>query len=178
VQAQAFNLLQDLQQRYGLAFLFIAHDLAVVRHIADRIAVMYLGRVVETASKRALFAAPRHPYTQGLLAAIPLPEPGLARERRLVGGDVPSPLAPPSGCHFHTRCPHVRPLCREQSPALVFEAGHGVACHFWKEIAAPAVKPLRAPAPTPARERLARLQAAFRADVVVGSDPMLEGATR
>ena len=171
VQAQVVNLLQDLQQRYGLAFLFIAHDLAVVRHIADRIAVMYLGRIVETASKRALFAAPRHPYTQGLLAAIPVPEPGLARERRLVGGDVPSPLAPPPGCHFHTRCPHARPLCKEQSPPLLFEAGHGVACHFWKEIAAPAALPLQAAAPTPARERLARPQAAFRADAAPDMHP-------
>jgi len=178
IQAQILALLAGIRRDTGMALVLISHDLGVVAENVSRVAVMYAGRLVEEGLGQDLFDAPRHPYTQGLLAAIPLPEPGLARERRLVGGDVPSPLAPPSGCHFHTRCPHVRPLCREQSPALVFEAGHGVACHFWKEIAAPAVKPLRAPAPTPARERLARLQAAFRADVVVGSDPMLEGATR
>jgi len=162
VQAQVVNLLQDLQRRFGLAYLFIAHDLAVVKHIADRIAVMYLGQLVETATKRALFAAPRHPYTQALLAAIPRPEPGVARERRLVGGDVPSPLAPPPGCRFHTRCPHARVRCREETPAFEVDAdGHGVACHFWRELIVPAVHVVHFAARSPQGERLARLQQAF-----------------
>jgi oligopeptide transport system ATP-binding protein len=160
VQAQVVNLLQDLQRRFAIAYLFIAHDLAVVKHIATRIAVMYLGRVVELGAKRALFAAPRHPYTQALLTAIPRPEPGQRGPRALLGGDVPSPAAPPSGCRFHTRCPHARELCRQREPRLESLAGHAVACHFWREIAAPAdatASPLR----TAARQRLERLQSAF-----------------
>jgi oligopeptide/dipeptide ABC transporter ATP-binding protein len=160
VQAQVVNLLQDLQRRFGLAYLFIAHDLAVVKHIATRIAVMYLGRIVETAAKDALFAAPRHPYTQALLSAIPLPEPGAARERVLLAGDVPSPMHPPTGCHFHTRCMHARELCSQRAPVLEVQGGHAVACHFWREILPPAALPA-ATAPTPARQRLERLQSAF-----------------
>ena len=161
VQAQVVNLLQDLQQRYRMAYIFIAHDLAVVRHIAHRVAVMYLGRIVEMAETRTLFAAPRHPYTQALLAAIPLPEPGQERSGAVVAGDVPSPMAPPSGCHFHTRCPHARALCSQVVPPLLeADDGRRVACHYWREIAPP-------PAATNARAagapdaRLAQLQSAF-----------------
>jgi oligopeptide/dipeptide ABC transporter ATP-binding protein len=163
VQAQVVNLLQDLQRRFGLAYVFIAHDLAVVKHIATRVAVMYLGRVVETADKEALFAQPRHPYTQALLSAIPRPAPAQHRGRTVLAGDVPSPLTPPAGCHFHTRCPHAQPLCSQEVPALeATPGGHSVACHFWRELAAhaPAPRPI---AFVPARERLARLQAAFLA---------------
>jgi oligopeptide/dipeptide ABC transporter ATP-binding protein len=135
IQAQVVNLLKDLQARLGLSYLFIAHDLAVVKHMADRVAVMYLGRIVEIAPKAALFTAPLHPYTRALLAAIPRPDPHAHIPRQLEGGDVPSPLNPPTGCHFHTRCPFAVALCREESPPLAAKApGHLVACHLADEI--------------------------------------------
>ena len=130
VQAGVVNLLQDLQERLGMTYLFIAHDLGVVKHISDRVAVMYLGRVVEVADKHAIYAAPLHPYTQALIAAAPATRPG-GRKRARVGGDVPSPLDLPSGCRFHTRCPAVMPICRVRDPALTEPApGHLVACHL------------------------------------------------
>jgi oligopeptide transport system ATP-binding protein len=159
VQAQVVNLLQDLQRQFGLAYIFIAHDLAVVRHIATHVAVMYLGRIVELADKRTLFSAPRHPYTQALLSAIPVPEPGLQRKRILLAGDVPSPMAPPPGCHFHTRCVHAQPLCVQSAPALADEGGHAVACHRWREIEPPVTLP--APTAQAGTARLALLQSAF-----------------
>ncbi|HJU18204.1 MAG TPA: dipeptide ABC transporter ATP-binding protein [Stellaceae bacterium] len=131
IQAQVINLLRDLQRANTLSYLFIAHDLAVVEHISHRIAVMYLGRIVEYADKKTLFAHPLHPYTEALLAAVPVPNPRLKRDKRLVEGDVPSPSNPPSGCHFHTRCPYAEARCRREAPPLrEISPGHGVACHL------------------------------------------------
>jgi oligopeptide/dipeptide ABC transporter ATP-binding protein len=147
IQAQVVNLLQDLQRRYGMAYLFIAHDLAVVKHIADRVAVMYLGRIVELADKRALYATPRHPYTQALLSAAPRPDPTLPRERVILQGDVPSPLKPPSGCAFHPRCAFAKDRCKAETPLLrTLPTGASVACHFAEEIPP---RPPAAAAPIP-----------------------------
>jgi oligopeptide/dipeptide ABC transporter ATP-binding protein len=131
IQAQIINLMQDLQAELGLTYLFISHDLGVVKHIADRVAVMYLGKIVEIADKKRLYANPQHPYTQGLMASIPVPRPGRQRARMVVRGDVPSPSDPPSGCRFHTRCPHVMEVCRRLEPRLLsVERGHAAACHL------------------------------------------------
>jgi peptide/nickel transport system ATP-binding protein/oligopeptide transport system ATP-binding protein len=131
VQAQVLNLLIDLQEEFGLAYLFVSHDLAVVEHIGHRIAVMYLGRIVELADNPALFERPQHPYTEALLAAAPLPQPGARRSRPILQGDVPSPSKPPPGCHFHTRCPHVEARCKLETPPLIETMpGHLVACHL------------------------------------------------
>ena len=134
IRSQILNLLRDLQRRLGLAYVFISHDLAVVRHIADRIAVMYLGRIVESAPADALFAQPRHPYTQALLSAVPVPDPRARRERKILAGDVPSATAPPPGCHLHLRCPFAVERCRAERPALVDTGGHAVACHRAAEL--------------------------------------------
>ena len=144
IQAQVVNLLQDLQQQFGLTYLFIAHDLSVVRHISDRVAVMYVGKVMELAGRDALYEKPLHPYTQSLLSAIPIPDPRAEarRERIILEGDIPSPVRPPSGCRFHTRCPIAYERCRVEVPELLNYGDHFVACHKVQELggAQPAIK--------------------------------------
>ena len=131
IQAQVINLLQDLQRERKLSYLFISHNLAVVEHISHRIAVMYLGRIVEYADTRSIFTRPQHPYTEALLSAVPVPDPAVKREKRLVQGDVPSPVNPPAGCHFHTRCPYAVARCKTESPSLrEIAPGHHVSCHL------------------------------------------------
>ena len=131
IQAQVINLLMDLQQEYELSYLFIAHDLAVVEHISHRVAVMYLGKIVEYTDKKTLFTSPKHPYTEALLSAVPIPDPTIKRKKIILQGDVPSPVRPPPGCHFHTRCPIAEERCRVEVPQLKeIASGHLVSCHL------------------------------------------------
>ena len=160
IQAQIINLLEDLKDRFGLTLVIVAHDLAVIRHMSDRVAVMYLGEIMELSETDALFDNPLHPYTRALLAAIPIPSPTNRQPRVLLQGDVPSPAAPPSGCRFHTRCPHARAVCKEQHPALeATPDGRRVACHFWREIQGAGAGSISAPPPSAAlAKRLALYQ--------------------
>jgi oligopeptide/dipeptide ABC transporter ATP-binding protein len=131
VQAQILNMLNDLQEELGLTYLFISHDLSTIRYMCDRVSVMYLGKVVESASKEELFKRPLHPYTEALLSVIPVPDPDLKRNRIVLSGDVPSPARPPTGCRFHTRCRYREAICEMQEPPLEDKGGqHFVACHF------------------------------------------------
>ena len=135
IRGQVINLLQDLQEEFGLTYLFISHDLSVVEHISDRVAVMYLGKLVEMADSETLYKIPLHPYTQALLSAAPIPDPKRKRNRIVLSGDVPSPIAPPSGCRFHTRCPYVKDICSQQEPPLrEVRPNHFAACLFVEEI--------------------------------------------
>jgi len=145
IQAQVLNLLQDLQERLNLTYLFIAHDLSVVQHISDRVAVMYVGRMVESAPKQRLFEAPKHPYTEALLSAVPKPDPRIKMDRILLPGEIANPANPPSGCYFHPRCRYAVERCRSEAPAWrEVEAGHGVACHRAHELSLRGVRRLRA----------------------------------
>ena len=155
IRSQILNLLRDLQRRLGLSYIFVSHDLAVVKHIADRVAVMNLGSIVETAETQALFAAPRHPYSRALLSAIPVPRPRAKRSRMLLQGEMPSALNPPNGCRFHTRCPFAIDRCRIEAPQLIADAsGHATACHRVAELPpAEAILPSDS-GPSPALEKL------------------------
>jgi oligopeptide transport system ATP-binding protein len=147
IQAQIVNLLEDLQEQFGLTYLFIAHDLSIVRHISNRVAVMYLGKVVELSDRDELYENPLHPYTKALLSAVPIPDPVIEkkRERIILTGDVPSPINPPSGCHFHTRCPYVMDICKAEEPLFADQGGgHFVACHLYPSSGGAAVSTDRA----------------------------------
>jgi len=134
IQAQIINLLKDLQGEYGLSYLFIAHDLSVVKYISDRIAVMYLGRIVETGTTREIFESPAHPYTRALLSAVPVPDPKRKKDRIILSGDVPSPTDPPQGCHFRSRCPLAEERCRDTYPGFASSSPtHTAACHVLEE---------------------------------------------
>lgn len=135
IQAQILNLLREIQQQYNLSFLFIAHDLAVIEHISDRVAVMYLGRIVEMTTADRLYRSPRHPYTEVLLNAVPVPDPNRKKRSPSTSGEIPSPLSPPSGCHFHPRCPYAQEICKQQRPNLIDQGGgHLAACHFSDQV--------------------------------------------
>ncbi len=135
IQAQVVNLLQDIQEEFALTYIFIAHDLSVIEHISDRVAVMYLGRIVELSESDELYRSPRHPYTEALLNAVPVPDPARRRQHELLKGEVPSPIFPPTGCHFHPRCPYARAICSEVNPPLEDKGGnHFAACHFSEEV--------------------------------------------
>lgn len=131
IQAQVLNLIKDLQQEFGLTYLFISHDLRVVEHVSDRVAVMYLGKIVEMAPARKIYEDGVHPYTRALLSAVPVPDPSRKSERIILEGDVPSPINPPSGCSFHPRCPFAEKICSEEEPALIEDGDHSVACHLF-----------------------------------------------
>ncbi|GCE03829.1 ABC transporter ATP-binding protein [Dictyobacter aurantiacus] len=143
VRAQVLNLLQSLQRRFNLTYLFVSHDLSVVRHVADRVAVMYLGRIVELADRDELYTAPKHPYTRALLSAVPIPDPRIEKKRQriILTGDLPSPMHMPAGCRFHTRCPMAQKICREVEPAFEAKEGHEhyAACHFSDQVTSPVV---------------------------------------
>jgi len=135
IQAQIINLLKDLQEEFGLTYLFISHDLGVIEHVCDRVAVMYLGRIVELAEVDTLFRQPRHPYSEALLNAVPVPDPQHTGRKQILSGEIPSPIDPPVGCHFHPRCPYAQEICRQQYPPMVEPAaGHWAACHFSSEV--------------------------------------------
>jgi peptide/nickel transport system ATP-binding protein/oligopeptide transport system ATP-binding protein len=160
IRAQIINLLKDLQQQLGIAYLFISHDISVVNHVADRVAVMYLGRIVEIGKAADVLSEPRHPYTQALLSAVPLPQVESAETRPILPGDPPSPLTPPTGCHLHPRCPYAVEICRTQTPLLTEDShGHTTACHIWESIDARRTRPHMRPGPA----HLEKLIAAFTA---------------
>jgi oligopeptide/dipeptide ABC transporter ATP-binding protein len=171
VQAKIVNLLEDLKDQFDLTLVVIAHGLGLVRHMADRVAVMLLGEIVELAQVDELFETPLHPYTRGLLAAAPEMQPGVRRARAPVEGELPDPAAPPAGCRFSSRCPHVRPLCREARPALdALPSGRKIACHFWAEIAAAGAGAIVAPTPSAAFARRLALFEAKRDAIGVSDD--------
>jgi len=135
IQAQIVNLLKDLQEEFGLTYLFISHALGVIEHVCDRVAVMYLGRIVEIASAEDLYDRPRHPYTEALMNAVPVPDPNRHRQKQVLSGEIPSPIDPPTGCHFHPRCPYAKDICQKEYPVLSEQLpGHKAACHFSAEV--------------------------------------------